>query len=71
MISSAAALMRWIEAALPDIDSTTFGPWLAQPPTPDAITAVIHVRVESAARPTQSIVVALSACRTTGDHPAR
>ncbi|MFE3795738.1 hypothetical protein KHQ06_24650 [Nocardia tengchongensis] len=63
--------MRWIEAALPEIDSVTFGPWLAQPPTHDAITAVVHVRVESASRPPQSITVALSAYPTAGDHSSR
>lgn len=71
MIESAAALMRWIEAALPEIDSTSFGPWLAQPPTRDAVTAVVHVRVESAFRPPRTITVALSANPTASDHSSR
>ncbi|MEV6096168.1 hypothetical protein [Nocardia sp. NPDC051981] len=71
VISSASALVRWIEDALPQLDSSIFGPWLAEPPEPQALTALVHVRVESPAQPTQSITVALSAHPTTGDHAAR
>ncbi|MFE3757899.1 hypothetical protein ACFXO9_26630 [Nocardia tengchongensis] len=70
VIASAAALVRWIENALPPVDSTAFGPWLAEAPEPQALTALVTVHVESPALPTQSITVALSAHPTTGDHPA-
>ena len=70
MIDNAAALVQWIENALPQLDSTAFGPWRAEPPDPHALTALVHVHVESPAQPTQSITVALSAHPTTSDHPA-
>ncbi|WP_433566878.1 hypothetical protein ACQP1O_17820 [Nocardia sp. CA-151230] len=61
VISHAAALISWIESALPELDPTTFGPWLAEPAGPGAVIAVVHVRVESATRPARSIAVTLSA----------
>ncbi|MEU1204641.1 hypothetical protein [Nocardia sp. NPDC005825] len=71
VISDAAALMSWIESSLPELDVATFGPWLAQPAGPGAVTALVHVRVESAAQPTRSITVTLCAHPIAPDHAAK
>lgn len=61
MIPDAKALLAWIEASLPEVAPAAFGPWLAEPAGPGAVSAVVHIRVESAGRPARSIVVVLSA----------
>ncbi|WP_405135583.1 hypothetical protein [Nocardia sp. NBC_01388] len=61
VITDAKALLAWIEASLPEVAPAAFGPWLAEPAGPGAVSAVVHIRVESAARPARSIVVVLSA----------
>ncbi|MGW5106137.1 hypothetical protein [Nocardia sp. NPDC004123] len=70
MITSAAALVAWIEAALPEADPAAFGPWLAEKPSPGALAAIVHIRIESTHQPPQSACVTLSAHPLTDNHTA-
>lgn len=61
MIASAAALVAWIEANLPDLDGDRFEPWHAEPPAAGARRAVIEVRIQAADVPDRVIRLELSA----------
>ncbi|MGW4330447.1 hypothetical protein ACWEKR_31715 [Nocardia sp. NPDC004573] len=45
MITNAAELVTWIETNLPYRDPDRFDPWVAEPPVPGALHAVIEVRI--------------------------
>ncbi|WP_280335039.1 hypothetical protein [Nocardia wallacei] len=60
MIDHAAALVRWIETQLPE-PGPGYGPWTTDPAPPGAVTATIHVRVDSGHRTPALITIALSA----------
>ncbi|MEV0027830.1 hypothetical protein [Nocardia sp. NPDC050793] len=50
MIRSAAELMAWIHAHLPELDEDRYEPWQAQPPVPGALCAWIQVRIHTPGR---------------------
>ncbi|MFI5540674.1 hypothetical protein ACIHAX_36510 [Nocardia sp. NPDC051929] len=47
MITNATELVTWIETNLPHRDPDRFAPWVAEPPVPGALRAVIEVRIHA------------------------
>ncbi|MEU2032793.1 hypothetical protein [Nocardia amamiensis] len=61
MISSAAELVAWIRANLPDLDEDRFGPWHTGSPAPGALTARIDVRIHTPGARDRVTSIALTA----------
>ncbi|MGO4612968.1 hypothetical protein AB4305_03320 [Nocardia sp. 2YAB30] len=47
MIGSAAEVVAWIEANLPALDQDRFTPWVTEASAPGALSAHIHVRIQT------------------------
>lgn len=65
MIGSGKDLLTWIETNLPALDEDRFEPWHAEPASPTALCAYIHVRIHSPGIGDRVTTVALSAAPIT------
>ncbi|MEU2258452.1 hypothetical protein ABZ540_35400 [Nocardia xishanensis] len=67
MISSAAELVGWIHTNLPELDEDRYEPWRAEPATPGALTAHIHVRIRTPGRSDVTTSISLTAALITDE----